>query len=96
MPGFGPSRTSDLMAWRASIEAQFRFDASKGVDPADQQAVKNRFARRRQELERVLRAGLPELQRFWAQSRRQREHASQHLASGAVALAQAKADAEVI
>lgn len=96
VPGFGPARTRDLMTWRNSIEAQFKFDPTKGVDPADQQAVRNRYARRRQELERLLRAGLADLQRLREQSRRQREHTDRQLAAGTVALAQAKADADLI
>jgi DNA-binding helix-hairpin-helix protein with protein kinase domain len=35
--GFGPARTADLLAWRAQVESLFRFDPSKGVDPADRQ-----------------------------------------------------------
>jgi DNA-binding helix-hairpin-helix protein with protein kinase domain len=33
--GFGPAMRSTLLAWRASIDQQFRFDPNKGVDPED-------------------------------------------------------------
>lgn len=96
VPGFGPARTRDLMAWRASIEQRFQFDSSKGVDPADKQAVRSHHARRRQELERVLRAGPTDLLGLREQSRRQRELAAPQLTSLASALAQAKADAHLL
>ncbi len=39
VPGFGPVYTSNLVAWRQSLESCFVFDPNKGIDPADKQAV---------------------------------------------------------
>lgn len=57
VPGFGPSYTSKLLQWHRTLEAQFRFDPSKGVDPTDIAKVEQEIANTRAALERDLRAG---------------------------------------
>ena len=37
--GFGPARTSAIVGWRQSVEARFRFDPNKAVDPAERTEV---------------------------------------------------------
>ena len=39
VPGFGPYLATRLLNWRTSLEGQFRFDPSKGVDPHDVAAL---------------------------------------------------------
>lgn len=96
VPGFGPKRATDLMSWRQAVEASFRFDASRGVDPADEAAVRSKHQRLKQDLERQLRAGPAELQRLREMARHEQERARGPLLQLAAALAQAKADAQAV
>jgi DNA-binding helix-hairpin-helix protein with protein kinase domain len=57
IPGFGPALTSELIAWRRSHEANFRFDAAEPVDPQDIAEVERQLGQRRQELLETLRKG---------------------------------------
>lgn len=60
--GFGPARTAAVVAWRKSVEARFRFDPNKGVDPSERAALVQRQSQRRSALESALMKGLTELQ----------------------------------
>ena len=60
--GFGPARTASVVSWRKSVEARFRFDPTKGVDPAERAALAQRQSQRRAALEAALTKGLTELQ----------------------------------
>ncbi|MHB9476715.1 peptidoglycan-binding protein [Mesorhizobium sp. W016] len=44
--GFGPAKARTLIAWRRSMEAKFKFDPRRGVDPRDIAAVKADIAKR--------------------------------------------------
>jgi DNA-binding helix-hairpin-helix protein with protein kinase domain len=96
VPGFGPKRATDLMSWRQAVEAGFRFDASRGVDPADEAATRNKYQRLKQDLERQLRAGPVELQRLRELARHEQERARAPLMQLAITVAQAKADAQAV
>jgi DNA-binding helix-hairpin-helix protein with protein kinase domain len=61
VPGFGPSLTQSLLAWRRGVERRFRFDASRGVDPRDQQTVEAEMRALQQRLEQVLSLGAEQL-----------------------------------
>lgn len=62
--GFGPARTSALVGWRRSVEAQFRFDPNKAVDPTERAALIQRQSQRRASIEAALTKGVTELQRL--------------------------------
>ncbi len=95
VPGFGPTRTSELLAWRAKLEKGFRFDPSKGVDPADTAALDQRYAAKRQDLERFLRTGVEELRRLSVAVNQRRSALLPELRRLSEELAQARADAAV-
>ncbi|WP_020475167.1 hypothetical protein [Zavarzinella formosa] len=48
--GFGEVLTSNLMAWRARVLSQFRFDPKTAVSPAEQMALASRFRTRQQQI----------------------------------------------
>lgn len=58
--GFKLKLAGELVDWRKTLERNFVYDASKGIDPADMAAVNQRFAPKRTQLEGRLLAG-PEL-----------------------------------
>jgi DNA-binding helix-hairpin-helix protein with protein kinase domain len=62
VPGFGPRRTAELLAWRNRVEQGFRYDPSKGVDPRDSAALKRKYDQARRDLEQALSAGAQALQ----------------------------------
>ena len=61
VPGFGPKMQQRLLAWRASVEAKFRFDANKGVDPRDTAKVEADILIEKKGLEGKLLQGYAEL-----------------------------------
>jgi DNA-binding helix-hairpin-helix protein with protein kinase domain len=61
VPGFGAFLVIQLITWRQSLEANFRFNPGRGVDPADIQRVDRDIAKRRLELEALLSKGPSEL-----------------------------------
>lgn len=96
VPGFGAARTSELLKWRTSIERQFRFDSTQGVDPRDIAALDQRYAVKRQELERSLRAGPQELQMLRRMAIQRRDSLIPELQRVGVGLAKAEADAALV
>jgi len=62
VPGFGGFLIAQMMMWRQSLEARFKFNPGKGVDPADVQRVDQEIAKRRGEIEALLTKGPGELQ----------------------------------
>jgi DNA-binding helix-hairpin-helix protein with protein kinase domain len=61
VPGFGAFLVIQLITWRQSLEANFKFNPGRGVDPADIQRVDRDLAKRRLELEALLAKGPSEL-----------------------------------
>jgi len=61
VPGFGSFLIMQLIIWRQSLEARFKFDPSRGIDPADIQRVDHEIAKRRVEIESLLSKGPSEL-----------------------------------
>jgi DNA-binding helix-hairpin-helix protein with protein kinase domain len=61
--GFGPMMRSTLLAWRASIEQEFRFQPNLGVDPQDLRALDQDLDQKRADAVRLLVAGPQLLQR---------------------------------
>jgi DNA-binding helix-hairpin-helix protein with protein kinase domain len=92
VPGFGQLLTMQLITWRQSLEAKFKFDPGRGIDPADIQRVDREIAKRRAEIEALLSKGPSELKdlrrRIIAARRRLQEQLEQALKD----VAQAQAD----
>ena len=57
IPGFGPSLTSELVAWRRMVEGRFRFDPSKGVPQSEIQSIEIQYLQRKNTLGCQLQAG---------------------------------------
>jgi DNA-binding helix-hairpin-helix protein with protein kinase domain/Flp pilus assembly protein TadD len=90
--GFGPTYTSKLLAWRASIERRFVFDPRKGVDPADRQSVEREIGTVRAKLEQHLRSGAAELRRISDQAKASHDAVGATAEAAIKALAQTEAD----
>jgi DNA-binding helix-hairpin-helix protein with protein kinase domain len=61
VPGFGESLVTQLLTWRQSLEAKFRFEPGRGIDPADLRRVDQEIGKRRMEIEVLLSRGPAEL-----------------------------------
>jgi DNA-binding helix-hairpin-helix protein with protein kinase domain len=61
VPGFAHFLISQLITWRKSLEATFKFNPGRGVDPLDIQRVNREIAKRRVEIEALLSKGPSEL-----------------------------------
>lgn len=92
VPGFGPALTRELVYWRRGVEARFRFDATKGVDPRDIAALDRKIADTKQKLEQNILNGPHALTQIRAHILAQRSALKPPLEEAAKALAQAKAD----
>jgi DNA-binding helix-hairpin-helix protein with protein kinase domain len=88
--GFGPTMQSTLLAWRASIEQQFRFDPNKGTDPEDIRQLEQELQQKRAESIRALMAAPQQLMRVLRQWDDQALHCQTKFADSAKRLAQAQ------
>ncbi|AGC43706.1 TPR repeat containing protein [Myxococcus stipitatus DSM 14675] len=61
VPGFGPALTDALTDWARAVEAQFRFDARKGVSDQERNALVARFLQRQAQLKSRIEQTLEEL-----------------------------------
>ncbi len=94
VPGFGPKRTNDLIAWRNGLEAQFhRLPQSAKNIPTPQ--LDQKYAQQRLHLERSLRSGPEELQNIKKQIELQQSQFLSQCRQIAQRFAQAEADASV-
>jgi len=94
VPGIGPRLAGELLFWRRSIELQFRFDPSKGVDPADLRKVEASLAAARSRLEARLGAGASRLAQAAAKIENARRALSEPIDQARKRLAQAEANAK--
>jgi DNA-binding helix-hairpin-helix protein with protein kinase domain len=76
--GFGPALTSNVVAWRRSVEAQFRFNPSQPTDPVEIARVRAEIATRRRKMETDLLKGVGELEAIRAAAMAARRNAGQH------------------
>jgi DNA-binding helix-hairpin-helix protein with protein kinase domain len=93
--GFGPVRQQSLLVWRASKEAQFRFNPNEPVDSSDLRALEQEFAQKASALRSRLSAGPASLKQalsVWHAQRRQLL-ASLHSAANRLAAAQVNVQA---
>ena len=90
--GFGPALKEKLMDWRRSIEQQFRFDASRGVDPRDIANLDKEIADQRRKVEQSLSTGASTLTQIKSQILAQRRILEGQVTETYKAMLQAKAD----
>ncbi len=95
VPNFGPKRTAELMEWKKKIEARFRYDPSKSLDP-DIAALNNKYGMRKRKLEQDLETGAGELQLIRSRVLQKRNDLRKHLEVLAYNLAKASADASLL
>jgi DNA-binding helix-hairpin-helix protein with protein kinase domain len=95
MSGFGESLTNELVQWRKRLERKFRFDPSKGVDPADIAALNQKFRQERTQIEGALLATPETLNKVRGQTLLRREAIRSQIEDVAKALAQARGDLSV-
>jgi DNA-binding helix-hairpin-helix protein with protein kinase domain len=92
VPGFGSFLIMQLITWRQSLEATFKFDPSRGIDPADIQRVGLEIAKRRVEIEALLSRGPSELSNLRRQTIAARGRLQDQLEQALKDVAQAQAD----
>ena len=94
VPGFGPTRTAGLLAWRANLEAKFRSNPQQW-NRASLAGLEQKYTQKRQDLERALSEGPSRLEQLKLQATQQQAATLTHLQQLASDLAQAKADMSV-
>lgn len=94
VPGFGQFLTQQMMAWRQSLEARFRFDPKRGVDPADVQRIDREIGKRKTEIESTLVRGPNELGALRQRILAQRSQLTVELEKAMTEFAQAQANAQ--
>ena len=91
----GDIHREELLSWRTQMEDRFRFDPSKGLDPADRQNLIHRFQPKMRPVERELRLGIESLLRVRQKILQNRARYRAMVERSARELAQAAADLEV-
>lgn len=94
VPGFGPKRTGDLIAWRKGLEAKFHSlpQSTKNISTPN---LDQKYAQQRLPLERALRSGPEELQNIKKRIELKQSQFLNQCRQIAQRLAQAEADASV-
>jgi DNA-binding helix-hairpin-helix protein with protein kinase domain len=92
VPGFGQFLIMQLLTWRQSLAGKFKFDPSRGVDPADLQAVDREIAKRRIEIEALLSKAPAELSGLRRRIVAARGRLQDQLEKALMEVAQAQAD----
>ena len=96
IPGFGPAFTSKLLAWRHSLERQFRFNPSLGVEPTDVANVEREITAQRVKLENELQQGLAQLRQISQQILAKRHAMKPYVEQALRTVAQAEADVQIL
>jgi DNA-binding helix-hairpin-helix protein with protein kinase domain len=92
VPGFGHFLIMQLITWRQSLEATFKFNPGRGVDQADVQRVDHDIAKRRAEIEVSLSKGPGELKDLRRRIVAARGRLQDQLEKALIDVAQAQAD----
>jgi DNA-binding helix-hairpin-helix protein with protein kinase domain len=92
VPGFGPFLIMQLITWRQSLEATFKFNPGQGIDPADIQRVDRDIAKRRVEIEALLSKAPTELHNLRLKIISARTRLQHQLEQALKDVAQAQAD----
>ncbi len=95
VPGFGPMLTNTLLTLRQRVDAQFRFDSKKGVNPAAVVAIEQKYALLRVPLEKALLGGPQEIAPMQKASQQQRATFTDSTTELTKALAQARISSTV-
>jgi DNA-binding helix-hairpin-helix protein with protein kinase domain len=74
VPGFGPVLCAKLMDWRASLEARFRFNPTRQIDPRHIAKVEQDILSERRRIENKLRSDSIELRTIRGQILAARQH----------------------
>jgi DNA-binding helix-hairpin-helix protein with protein kinase domain len=96
VPGFGPKLTQKLVLWRREVESRFVFDPSRGLAPAEQQALDLKYFQIRQQLEDALLHGPAALQGISAQAARDLQPLYEAIRPAAQRLVQAETDLQAL
>ncbi len=96
VPGFGPTLTANLLAWRMTVESRFVFDGQRGIDPADLQKIERELTNLRIQPERTLSQGAAQLRSIAAQIHQVRATLRDAGDQAQIDLAQAEADLKVL
>jgi len=94
VPGFGEFLIGQMMAWRRSLEAKFKFDSKRGIDPADLRRVEQELGKRRMEIESMLSRGRNDLEQIRRRVIAARGQLREELEQAHIEAAQAWANAE--
>jgi len=92
VPGFRQSLIIQLITWRQSLAATFKFNPSRGIDPVDMQRVDHEIAKRRTEIETLLSTGPSELNDLRRRIIAARGRLQDQLEKASMDVAQAQAD----
>ncbi|MGB2662559.1 MAG: hypothetical protein WAK48_01060 [Candidatus Acidiferrum sp.] len=92
VPGFGHFLIIHLITWRQSLEATFKFNPGRGIDPADIHRVDLDIAKRRIEIEALLTKGPSELNGLRRRIIAARGRLQDQLEKALMDVAQAQAD----
>jgi DNA-binding helix-hairpin-helix protein with protein kinase domain len=95
VPGFGPALCSKLIEWRESVEARFRFNPNKKIDPQHIAKVEQDILSERKRIEERLRAGSVELRTISGQILAARQHMRTQVEAAYGRYLQATADFDV-
>lgn len=74
VPGFGPATARNLITWRRSLEARFKFNPALGIDPADAARLEKEIVALKRKYELELLNGPRELEGIKKQIELTRQH----------------------
>jgi DNA-binding helix-hairpin-helix protein with protein kinase domain len=92
VPGFGPARCAKLMDWRGTIEARFRFNPRRQIDPRHIARVEQDILSGKRKIEDRLRSGSVELRTVASQISTARQHMRPQVEAAYARYLQATAD----
>ena len=96
VPGFGPTLTEEMVYWRRTQEAMFKFDPSKGAPASAVQALDMKYLQLRSQIESLLEAGANELRKISNSANFEVGRLDEQLAQLELHVTQAKLDASVV
>jgi DNA-binding helix-hairpin-helix protein with protein kinase domain len=95
VPGFGPVLCSKLIEWTESLEARFRFDPNRKIDPRHIAKVEQDILSEAKRIEERLRTGFVELRTISGQILAARQHMRTQVEAAYGRYLQASADFDV-